>query len=66
MNLIEINAIKRHLDSQVKQINTIQVNCRQCNNFETGICKQFGAKPPLEWITGTVECEHWEWDQIPF
>jgi hypothetical protein len=30
------------------------------------MCKQFGAKPPLEWITGTVECEHWEWDQIPF
>ena len=31
-----------------------------------GICKQYGAAPPLEWITGTVECEHWEWDQIPF
>jgi hypothetical protein len=44
----------------------IQVNCQQCNNFSTGICKQFQAKPPLEWITGTVECEHWEWDQIPF
>jgi hypothetical protein len=44
----------------------IQVNCRQCNNFSTGICKQFEAKPPLEWITGTVECEHWEWDGIPF
>ena len=59
MNLIELNAIKRHLDSQVKQVNTIQVNCQQCNNFEI-------AKPPLEWITGTVQCEHWEWDHIPF
>jgi len=66
MNLIELNAIKRHLDSQVKQLSLIQVNCRQCNNFATGICKQFEAKPPLEWITGTVECEHWEWDGIPF
>ena len=66
MNFIELSAIKRYLDSQVKQINTIQVNCRQCNNFETGICQQYGAAPPLEWITGTVECEHWEWDQIPF
>jgi hypothetical protein len=42
------------------------VNCLHCNNFKTGICNQFGAKPPTEWIHGTVECEHWEWDQIPF
>jgi len=54
------------LDSQVKQINTIEVNCQHCHNFATGVCQQYGAKPPLEWITGTVECEHWEWDQIPF
>ena len=66
MNLIELNAIKRHLDGQIKQISNIEVNCLHCNNFSTGICKQFEAKPPMEWIHGTVECEHWEWDQIPF
>ena len=66
MNLIELNAIKSHLDGQVKQISSIEVNCLHCNNFAAGICKQFGAKPPIEWIHGTVECEHWEWDQIPF
>ena len=66
MNLIELNAIKRHLDNQIKQLSLIQVNCRQCSNFATGICKQVGAEPPVDWVTGTVDCEHWEWDQIPF
>ena len=66
MNLIELNAIKNHLNGQIKQINTIEVNCLHCNNFKTGMCEQFGAKPPTEWIYGTVDCEHWEWDQIPF
>jgi len=66
MNLIEINAIKNHLDNQIKQINSIQVNCLHCNSFKTGICQEFKAAPPMEWIHGSVDCEHWEWDHIPF
>ena len=66
MNLQELNAIKRHLNDQVKQINLIQDNCLHCEHFSTGICNQYKSAPPPDWVHGTVDCEFWAWDEIPF
>ena len=67
MNLIELNAIKTHLKKQLKDIESIQVTCLRCEHLQSGnMCQKFDAKPPAEWLHGTVDCEHWAWDNIPF
>lgn len=66
MNLIELNAIKTHLKQQLAQLDKIQVNCQTCTKLQSGVCQEFTAKPPKEWLTGLVDCNVWEWDSIPF
>jgi hypothetical protein len=65
MNLIQLKAIKDHLNDQIKQLNSIQINCLHCKHFSTK-CEQYDSTPPLDWVHGTVDCELWEWDYIPF
>lgn len=66
MNLTELNAIKTYLEDQTKRVNSIQVNCLHCSKYQSGVCQQFEAAPPSDWMRGTVDCEHWSWDEIPF
>jgi len=66
MNLIELRAIKGHLHGQLAQVNAIPVNCQSCTQFSTSMCGQYKAPPPPDWIHGTVECEFWDWDGVPF
>ena len=65
MNLIELNAIKDHLAKQLADLDAIKVNCTSCNKYD-GQCSQYQAKPPQDWLQGSVDCEHWIWDQLPF
>jgi len=65
MNLIELNAIKDHLAKQLTDLDAIKVNCTSCNKYD-GKCNQYQAKPPDDWMQGSVDCEHWIWDQLPF
>jgi hypothetical protein len=66
MNLVELNAIKGHLVKQLAQINAIPVNCHSCERFSFGLCQEFKAPPPDDWVKGTVDCEFWSWDGVPF
>jgi len=50
MNLVELNAIKGHLQKQLVQINAIPVNCHSCERFSLGLCQEFKAPPPDDWI----------------
>jgi hypothetical protein len=42
------------------------VNCHSCERFSLGLCKEFKAPPPDDWMQGTVDCEFWSWDGVPF
>lgn len=66
MNLVELNAIKMHLKKQLAQINIIPVNCQSCTKFDLGLCQEFKAPPPDDWVQGTVDCDSWVWDEVPF
>jgi hypothetical protein len=66
MNLIELNAIKEHLSKQLAELNAIGVNCINCTEYDQGQCKQYQAQPPQDWLHGSVDCEYWESDNIPF
>lgn len=66
MNLIELNAIKGHLRKQMVQISAIPINCHSCIKFAFGECQEFKAVPPANWVQGTVDCESWVWDGVPF
>jgi hypothetical protein len=65
MNLIELNAIKSHLAQQLADLEGIAVNCRSCTKYDVQ-CSQYQATPPEDWLHGSIDCEHWNWDQIPF
>ena len=65
MNLIELNAIKDHLAKQLTDLDAIKTNCTSCSRYD-GKCKEYQAEPPQDWLQGSVDCEHWNWDQIPF
>ena len=66
MNLIELNAIKGHLVKQLAQISAIPINCHSCERFSLGLCQEFKAPPPDDWVNGVVDCEFWVWDGVPF
>ena len=65
MNLIELNAIKSHLAQQLANFEGIAVNCQSCTKYD-GQCSQYQATPPKDWLHGSIDCEHWNWDQLPF
>lgn len=68
MNLATLNLHKQMLKKALRELDFIKINCCSCDNYAGGNCKKFGAAPPDEWLTGPapVDCEHWEYDEIPF
>ena len=66
MNLVELNAIKTHLQKQLNDLELIKINCMSCTNFDFGVCKKFGATPPDDWMHKKADCVDWNWDTIPF
>ena len=66
MNLHELKVTRQALQSQLKVYELIKPSCHSCEHFPNGRCDHFNATPPPEWISGAEECEHWEYDGIPF
>jgi hypothetical protein len=67
MNLIELKAVKLHLKKQLADLEFIKTNCFECEHLHTSQrCEKFDATPPTDWLHGTVDCEHWFWNKIPF
>lgn len=66
MNLATLNVQKQTLEKALHDLEKIEVSCHSCDKFVNGQCLQFKAAPPVEWIKGPVDCEHWEYDNIPF
>lgn len=66
MTLLELRLKKQALQNMLTEINRIRPNCRDCTKFNGKICNQFDAAPPNEWLNNEIDCEHWEWDCIPF
>lgn len=66
MNLAELNATREALRKQLNEYNRILPSCNNCTHLGAGLCQQFNAQPPVEWVKGPVECEHWDYDFIPF
>lgn len=66
MNLIELNATRQALRKQLYEYERITPSCNNCLRLEARVCQQFNASPPDDWINGPVECEHWDYDFIPF
>jgi len=65
MNLIELNVIKTYLAQQLADLDGIKVNCTSCKKYD-GQCSQYQAQPPQDWLHGSVDCEYWIWDCLPF
>ena len=66
MNLATLNVQKQTLQKALRDLERIKVNCHSCDRVTGGTCSQFGAAPPPEWVTGPVDCDHWEFDNIPW
>lgn len=66
MNLIELKATTAALKKQLYEYERITPACNNCEKLGTDkSCNQFLAKPPDEWLTGPVECQEWQYDNIP-
>lgn len=66
MNLATLVLQKQTLKKALRDLENIKVSCHSCDKFIGGQCLQFKAAPPSEWIEGPVDCEGWEFDNIPF
>lgn len=67
MNLVELNAIKTHLQKQLNDLEFIKINCMSCENLQSrNFCRKFKAEPPKDWLHEKVDCVDWNWDTIPF
>ena len=66
MNLHELKATLDSLRRQLSFYELIKPSCSNCNHLQGSLCAKFAAQPPQEWLTGPVECEHWDYDNIPF
>lgn len=66
MNFLALTTTRETLRAELKRLDAIQVGCSNCKNYELNNCKVFGEMPPGDWFKGPVECESWEFDQIPF
>ena len=66
MNLATLVLQKQTLKKALCDLEKIKVSCHSCDKFTGGQCLQFEASPPHEWIEGPVDCESWEFDNIPF
>lgn len=66
MNLIQLQSTKEALKKSLHEYERITPACNTCENMRAGQCTHFKATPPPEWVRGPVNCEHWEYDSIPF
>jgi translation initiation factor 2B subunit (eIF-2B alpha/beta/delta family) len=66
MNLVELTAIKNHLQKQINDLESIRINCASCENLQSRVCKKFQAVPPDDWMRKKADCAEWIWDTIPF
>ncbi|MDV7401082.1 hypothetical protein RZS08_57220, partial [Arthrospira platensis SPKY1] len=61
MNLIELKATTQALRRQLDEYERIKPCCVTCLKYEAGVCSQYQAAPPDDWIKGPVDCEHWDY-----
>ena len=66
MNLSELEVTKTALRKQLHEYESITPSCTNCLKFYDGECSKFEARPPDEWVKGPIECEHWDYDNVPF
>lgn len=67
MNLHDLKATREALRKQLHCYDLITPACNNCEKLGSDKrCSHFAAPPPQDWLTGPVECEHWEYDGIPF
>lgn len=67
MNLIELKATREALRKTLREYDRITPACDNCTRMESSNrCRHFNANPPPEWIAGPVNCQHWEYDNVPF
>jgi hypothetical protein len=66
MNLHEITVTRNALRQQLKAYDAIVTCCHSCEHYDQRQCIKFEAPPPPEWIKEPNQCEHWEYDAIPF
>ena len=66
MTLIELKATKEALKRSLHELENIKVACYSCTQYKNTHCTKYGAPPPDDWVRGPIECESWEYDEIPF
>ena len=66
MNRLEITVTRQALRKQLDLYEGIVTCCHSCEHYDQRRCVKFGQPPPPEWIKAPHECEHWEYDAIPF
>lgn len=65
MNLQQLRATKTALKKQLLEMEIITEGCHSCTHY-SNYCNKFNAKPPDDWKIGPIDCEEWEYDNIPF
>lgn len=66
MNMNQLVSTKTALLKSLHDLERINPKCNNCTNYANTRCAKFDASPPREWIAGPVECEHWDFDGVPF
>lgn len=66
MNFNELKATKEALKRSLHELEIIKVACYCCTQYKNTQCTKYAAPPPDDWVRGPIECESWEYDEIPF
>jgi hypothetical protein len=65
MTLPAFQAARQALRDALRTFEVVVPNCRSCEHFENGGCKQFGDVP-ADFQQQAEACESWSFDAIPF
>lgn len=64
MKRVEIQAKIEVFRRELRMLESIKMNCGNCQHFVQSMCRKFDAVPPAE--VQSFGCEEYEYDEIPF
>lgn len=67
MNRIELMQTRTALRSRLDEMERIKPVCGMCAHLSSqGLCDMFGEKPPAAAMSQDIDCQAWEFDNVPF
>lgn len=67
MNRMELMQTRKALRSRLDEMERIQMTCRECVHLSSqGLCDIFAEQPPAHALSNDIDCQAWEFDNVPF